>query len=267
MNQESRLISVVMPTYNHARFIGKSVESVLGQSYGNFELKIVDNYFQDNTEEIVAAYADPRIRYVKFPAKGVVAAARNYGISLAKGEYVAFLDSDDLWLPEKLGTQLEAFGRGGDVAMVYSRFRTITGDTVSEQVLPKVQRCLSGAIFRDLYLRHFIACSGVMVRKNILEQLGGFDESPALVVVEDVDLWLKIALAGQIRCASEHPLFLYRIHAANLSRGHFKKYKRAIMLAGKYYSHAGFGSFGKAIVLATGSVIKQKLAAIFQRPA
>lgn len=264
---EPKLISVVMPTYNHAAFIGSAIGSVLNQTYSNLELIIVDNYSGDNTEAVVAACGDPRIRYVKFANKGIIAAARNHGIGLAKGEYVAFLDSDDLWQTEKLRVQLDSFNRAADTAMVYSRFRTITGEAVSEQVLPKIQRCLSGAIFRALYLRHFIACSGVMVRKNILEQNGGFDEAPAMVAAEDADLWLKISLTSKIQCASEQPLFVYRIHAANLSQGYFKRYKRAVMLARRYYVHAGFWNFGTAVALAGGSIIKQKMTAIFRRPA
>jgi len=264
---EPELISVVMPTYNHAAFIGGAIGSVLNQTYSNFELIIVDNYSGDNTEAVVTACGDSRIRYVKFLNKGIIAAARNYGIRLARGEYVAFLDSDDLWMPEKLELQMDSFNRVGDTALVYSRFSTITGDAVSEQVLPKIQRCLSGAIFRALYLRHFIACSGVMARRNILEHAGGFDEAPAMVAAEDADLWLKIALTGRVQCASDRSLFLYRVHTANLSQGYFKRYKRAVMLARKYYIYAGFWSFVTAVALASGSIIKQKLANIFRWPA
>jgi len=259
MSQGSKLISVVMPTYNHARFIGKAVQSVLRQSCGDFELIVVDNYSQDDTEAIVAAYGDPRIRYVKFANKGIIAAARNHGIGLAKGEYVAFLDSDDLWLPEKLGTQLEAFGRGEDIAMVYSRFKTITGEAVSEQVLPKAKICASGAVFRTLYLKHFVACSGVMVRKNILERAGGFNEAPALVAVEDADLWLRIALTGRIQCASEAPLFLYRVHDANVSQGYIVKFRRAFRLIRRHRKSAGFLNYIEAVALLSASIIRRKL--------
>lgn len=258
MTQEPKLISVVMPTYNHALFIGKAVESVLRQSYGNFELIIVDNYSQDNTAEIVAAYGDPRIRYIKYANKGIIAAARNYGISLAKGGYVAFLDSDDLWLPEKLAAQLAAFG-GDGTDMVYSRFRTIMGDAVSGEVLPKVKICVSGNIFRTLYLKHFVACSGVMVRKDVLERAGGFNEAPAMVAVEDADLWLRIAMAGRIQCASEAPLFLYRVHDANVSQGYMVKFKRALRLIVKYRKSAGLFNFIEAAALLSASIIRRKL--------
>ena len=256
---EPELISVVMPTYNHAAFIGGAIGSVLNQTYSNFELIIVDNYSGDNTEAVVTACGDPRIRYVKFLNKGIIAAARNYGIGLAKGEYVAFLDSDDLWLPEKLAAQLEGFSREGNVAMVYSRFRTITGEAVSGEVLPKVEICVSGNIFRTLYLKHFIACSGVMARRDVLERAGGFNEAPAMVAVEDADLWLRIAMGGRIQCASEVPLFLYRVHNANVSQGYTVKFKRAFMLIVKHRKSAGFFNFIEAAALLSASIIRRKL--------
>jgi glycosyltransferase involved in cell wall biosynthesis len=219
----------------------------------------VDNFSTDDTADLVAACGDPRIKYVKFANKGIVAASRNYGIRLARGAYVAFLDSDDLWLPEKLEKQLEVFDSAAETAMVYSRYKTITEGAVSEQVLPAAFRCPGGDIFEALYLKHFIACSGVMVKKSVLEQAGLFDESPALVAAEDTDLWLRIALAGQIRCSSEFYLFLYRIHPTNLSRGYWKKYKLDLGLAAKYRKKAGFFRFGAAAMLISLSILKQKL--------
>ncbi len=253
------LVTVVMPTYNHAGFIGDAIRSVLRQSYADLELIIVDNFSRDNTAEIVAACGDPRIRYVKFANNGIIAASRNHGVGLARGAYVAFIDSDDLWLPEKLKKQVEAFLSHKNVSMIYSRYKTIVGDAVSGSVLPRSRRCAGGDIFKALYLGHFIACSGVMVKKSVLAETGGFDVSPALVAVEDVDLWLRIALAGRIYCASDEPLFLYRVHPGNLSQGYYKKYKRASLLLEKFAGKAGLPAFIEAKALLSLSIIKQKL--------
>ena len=102
------LVSVVMPTYNHAQFIKEAIESVLSQSYRNMELIVIDNYSQDNTRQIVESFGDPRIKYHQFANNGIIAASRNYGITQAQGEYVAFIDSDDVWFGDKLKLQMEA---------------------------------------------------------------------------------------------------------------------------------------------------------------
>jgi len=254
-----KLISVVMPSYNHAAFIGRTIGSVLGQTYSNFELIIVDNHSQDGTEAVVAACKDPRIKYVKFSNNGVIAASRNHGVGLSRGEYVAFVDSDDLWLPEKLEKQMEAFLSPGSPVMVYSRYKLITGDAVSEKVLPEAGKCAGGDIFKALYLGHFIACSGVMVKKKVLDEAGGFDETPAFLAVEDMDLWLRLALAGPAACACAEPLFLYRVHPGNLSRGYLKKYKRAMSLLVKFSKQAGFFTFARAAAQLSFSVLRRKL--------
>ncbi len=93
------LVSVVIPTYNHARFLGRALQSVMDQTYKNWEVIIIDNHSQDNTDEIVEAFKDPRITLLKIHNNGVIAASRNMGIRAAKGEWIAFLDSDDHWYP------------------------------------------------------------------------------------------------------------------------------------------------------------------------
>ena len=108
------LVSVIMPTYNHAKFIGKAIGSVLNQTHKNLELIIIDNYSVDNTEEIVKSFNDHRIKYIKFMNNGVIAASRNNGLKIAKGEWVCFLDSDDWWYPKKLET-VQEYTSGSDI--------------------------------------------------------------------------------------------------------------------------------------------------------
>lgn len=104
----SDMVSIIMPAYNAERFIGQSIESVLAQTYENWELVIADDCSQDNTAQIVAAYAqkDSRVRYYKLPENGGAAMARNLAIEKAQGRYLAFLDSDDLWVSDKLALQI-----------------------------------------------------------------------------------------------------------------------------------------------------------------
>ena len=98
----SPLVSVVIPSYNHGRFLGRALQSVLDQTYTNSEVIVVDNHSTDNTDEVMASFADQRITYLKIHNNGIIAASRNAGLRLAKGEWIAFLDSDDYWSGNKL---------------------------------------------------------------------------------------------------------------------------------------------------------------------
>ncbi|MBL0209044.1 MAG: glycosyltransferase family 2 protein [Propionivibrio sp.] len=109
------LVSVVVPTYNHAQFIGHALASVCAQTFTNWEAIVVNNFSTDDTESIVASMVDPRISLVSFANNGVIAASRNHGVGLARGEFVAFLDSDDCWYPHKLERCLKMMTLGYDL--------------------------------------------------------------------------------------------------------------------------------------------------------
>ena len=133
------LVSVVMPTYNYAQFIGDAIGSVLDQTYKNIELIIIDNYSDDNTEEIIASFNDTRIKYKKFRNNGIIAASRNIGISESRGKYIAFLDSDDMWKPAKIEKQIKLLENDENVFLVYSRYAVIRNGLFREN-LPKRKR-------------------------------------------------------------------------------------------------------------------------------
>ena len=118
------LVSIIMPTYNCGRFIAESINSVLAQTYTNWELLIVDDCSADNTAEVVASFKDPRIHYQRNERNSGAAGTRNTAIKLAKGRYIAFLDSDDLWLPEKLERQI-AFMEKNGYAFSYTNYEEI----------------------------------------------------------------------------------------------------------------------------------------------
>ena len=115
MTMAAPRVSVVIPTYNHAAFIGTALSSVLAQSNADWEALVVNNFSTDDTVAIVAGFADPRIRRIDFANRGIIGASRNVGIREARGEFVAFLDSDDQWLPDKLARTLECMDRGVDL--------------------------------------------------------------------------------------------------------------------------------------------------------
>ena len=203
MHIQNPLVTIITPVYNSEKFVGETIESVIGQFYQNWEMIVVDDGSTDKTESIVRCYMsrDSRIKYCSLGYNsGRPAVPRNYGIEHSHGDYIAFLDSDDIWLPEKIEKQIKLFQISNETAMVYTRFKTIEGDTISSSIFPKNGRYKSGNIFKSLYLRSFVACSSVMVKKSVLDQVGLFNADPELIAIEDTDLWLRIALKYKIKC-------------------------------------------------------------------
>lgn len=204
-------VSVIIPTYNRAALLNQAIVSVLDQTFTDFELIVVDDGSTDDTPTVVSAFQDRRIRYVYQDNAGR-SAARNRGIELARGEYVAFLDSDDLYLPNKLAVQVAVFERSPALGLVGGGFRQVNekGDVLSE-VCPWLRfSCL------DLHTWLF-ACpqmpSSVMVQREWLTRVGGFDGS--VETAEDWDLFLRLARAGCQMAWVEKLVSAYRIHSAN----------------------------------------------------
>jgi glycosyltransferase involved in cell wall biosynthesis len=181
--------SVVIPTYNHAHFLGKCLQSVLNQTFQNWEAIVVNNFSQDNTIVVVESFKDPRIRLVNFRNNGIIAASRNQGIKLAQGDYIAFLDSDDWWYPKKLEVAKRYFPESD---IVYHDLDTYTPK--GKRLLKKIRgRHLKKPIFVDLMINgNPMANSSVAVKKQIVQQVGGLSEDPSIVTSEDFDLWLRI---------------------------------------------------------------------------
>jgi glycosyltransferase involved in cell wall biosynthesis len=208
------LVSAIIPTFNHAQFIAKSIESVLCQSYSNLELIIVDNYSEDNTRQVVQTFKDNRIHYYRFRNNGIIAASRNYGVIQSKGEVIAFLDSDDEWVKDKLNKQVKHLFCEG-ISCVCSNFSPI-GDVNLWRNHLKFQ---NGQPFQDfLYneivlINPVINSSAIMFRDTYIK-LNGLDEDPDFIAIEDWDLWLRVCRMGNIRILSE-PLVNYRIHENN----------------------------------------------------
>lgn len=253
-------VSVIVPTYNRADLISKTIESILNQTYKNFELIIVDDGSTDNTEEVIRKFKDSRIKYTKTDhSGGIPARPRNIGIKKAKGEYIAFLDSDDMWLPEKLEKQIKVFQASNEIAMLYTRFRTIEGEIISNRIFPENGMYKSENIFKSIYLRNLIACSSVMVKRNVLDQVGLFNTDPNLIAIEDADLWLRIALKYNIKCTDDLPLLIYRIHSQSISQGFKERTKRSIILRKRYKKYAGNYLFCIAVLLKILRIIKQYL--------
>lgn len=207
-------VSVIIPTYNRATFLQAAVESVLRQTFQDFEVIVVDDASRDRTAEVIESFTDARIRYIRHDINKGQGVTRNAGIKHASGEYIALLDDDDEWLPEKLEKQVRLLeSRPDDVGMVYTGFRKIDASTgkVIAEVIPEKR----GYIFREMCMRNWIGtCSTVLVRRSCLEAAGWFDEG--LASGADYDLWLRISRDFEIACIRE-PLVLYAVHDGSIS--------------------------------------------------
>ena len=192
------LVSIIIPSYNHSKFIGKALKSVLDQSYQNWEAIVIDNQSTDETDKILAMFNDNRFKYFKINNNGIIAKSRNLGIKLAKGEWIAFLDSDDWWTFDKLEVCLKN-NNNDNVDFIYH-------DLVIKYDKPKLNlfrkgfkgRQLNKPILTDLLVRgisegNAIGNSSAIVRKKILNQIGEISENKDLVASEDYNTWLRIA--------------------------------------------------------------------------
>lgn len=204
------MISVVIPTHNRCDLVGRSIDSVLHQTYNDIEVIVVSDGSTDDTDVVVSKYenSDHRVKYVSYtPAKGGNY-ARNLGISHSTGEYVAFLDDDDTWFPEKLEKQLKVMEENPLVGLVYTGCHVIyVNEKVEYRSIPQK----SGDLLHDLLLDNVVgSTSTVLVRKTIFEQSGVFDEK--LGALQDYDLWIRIAKYAQIGVVSEELInyFNYR---------------------------------------------------------
>lgn len=205
-------ISVIIPAYNRANLIERSIRSVLEQTYDNLEVIVVDDGSTDHTEEVVKAIRDHRLIYHKLPSNQGVSNARNAGASLAAASLIAFQDSDDMWRKEKLEKQMKYWKLHPEYAMIYSSYLYHVEDEESYQVPPvNVWGQLEGDIFTSLLLRNTIGAPTVLVRKECFLQCGGFDIS--YKSLEDWEYALRFA--GKYRIGFvEEPLV-----DAYLSRG------------------------------------------------
>lgn len=213
MYQEKKwmpLISVIMPTYNQGSYIKGSIQSVLDQTYSNFELIVVDNFSTDDTESVVCSFSDDRIRYLKFNNKGVIASGRNYAVQHAKGEVLAFIDSDDIWFPDKIGIQLPHLCEK-DVVAVATSFEPIGNVKACYHHLKHIpEDGMKDYSYIDLVYSNPIMTSSLIMNKKCFDLLNGFDESQKFRFIEDWELWLRVALGGTIRVLGSL-LLQYRI--------------------------------------------------------
>jgi glycosyltransferase involved in cell wall biosynthesis len=205
-------VSVIIPTYNRAALAREAVASVLAQSFRDFEVVVVDDGSSDHTVEALAPYA-AQVRLRRRENRGGVSAARNTGIAAARGEWLAFLDSDDLWLPEKLARQMAYLAEHPERQICQTEETWVRRGVRVNQ--PRTHRKIGGRLFFPSLERCMVSPSAVLLYRRLIELHGGFDED--LPAAEDYEMWLRLSWRYEIGLVSE-PLVIKRGgHADQLS--------------------------------------------------
>ncbi len=222
------LVSVIIPSYNMARFLPQAVESVLAQTYANLEIQIIDDGSKDDTQEVVRQWAqNPRIR-VHRQVNGGLSHARNQGVALTRGDFIALLDADDIWEPQKLARQLPLFRGRPEVGVVYSDYSRMDADG---KPLPNGPTQMHrGKVSGPLLIENFVPASTTVVRRACFERCGGFDV--ALRTGEDYEMWLRLSAHFEFDFIPE-PTMRYRTGGWQMSTDYRGRYRDG------HRSHAG----------------------------
>lgn len=186
------MFSIILPTYQRAYCIRETISSVVNQTCEDWELIVVDNYSTDETEEYVKSFGDARIRFIQINNDGVIAKSRNYGILQSNGAYLAFIDSDDPWEEEKLMMAKMYLSEGHE--LVYHDLHIYNGVDKTKRRRMNVARDLERPVLVDLIKNgNGIPTSSVVVKRKLVEAVGGFSEDRRLIGIEDYDLWVRIS--------------------------------------------------------------------------
>lgn len=234
-------VSVIIPTYNSAHFIIEAVDSVLAQTFTDFEVLVVDDGSKDNTKEVLTEKYGDSIQYF-YKENGGVSKARNFGIENANGKYVAFLDSDDAWIPEKLEKQITALEKNSENKACYSSFYLCDENLNPTGINPSDRK--ADALTDLLLIGNVVATpSTVIAEKELFQQVGGFDDQ--LSQCADWEMWIRLATKTEFIYIDE-PLLKYRIHGANMSKNAALLEKDTILLMEKGFALPNLPSSVKA---------------------
>jgi glycosyltransferase involved in cell wall biosynthesis len=235
--QKTPKVTVLIPTYNCAKYLPQAVESALKQSYQDFEVLVIDDGSTDDTAAIVrglTARHPEKVRYIHQENAGL-AEARNAGIKAAQGELIALLDADDMWLPERLQKGVAAIEADPSIGLVHANITRISesGDILDTPA--RVEGTFKGNMFLPIFLRQVhISCPTVMFRKACCEKVGYFDSYLTRLGCEDRDLWLRIAQNYKVVYVPE-VLAYYRVSSQSMSQNLDKMTKARLYVVDKYF--------------------------------
>ena len=224
----SPLVSIISPTYNHEKYIEDCIQSAQLQTYTNWEMIIVDDGSTDNTFNIAKSIAesDPRIRVYTQKNIGIfrLAETYNFALSISKGKYIAVLEGDDVWLPEKLSLQLPAMEANENIVLSYGQAFSSATDLKTDYSLSDfsnksyetLQNNPIGTATKTLLFSNFIVALSVLIRKSTLEKIGGFKQSNQLPLV-DITTWIELSLCGNFSCIQQ-PLGKWRFYPNQITK-------------------------------------------------
>ena len=208
-------VAVIIPAYNAERYIAETIDSVIAQTYSDWEMIVVDDGSTDNTKNIVNEYVkqDSRIKYI-YQENASQAVARNTGIKYSNGEFIAFLDADDIWMPDKIERQIRLF-EDSSVGLAYTLFVKIDSNSILIPSRNAQVKCFKGNVYKNIIYDNFLATSSVILRAGLLSSNGLLFRT-GRQGVEDWDLWVRMAQITQFDYIAE-PLLRYRVYPGNQS--------------------------------------------------
>lgn len=236
-------VSIIIPTYNSAAFIGESIESALNQTYLNKEIIVIDDGSTDNTRAVLEKYIKSgEIKYFYQENKGP-GAARNLGIKNSSGEFVAFLDADDVWHPDKLKKQIKLF-ENPKVGLIYSDMEFFGDSFPFKRYSEMAKGFYRGEATRELIKRNFIPVSSVVLRCEVFDKAGYFDGDFKNFPIggEDYELWLRLTRFFEIDFVPD-AFVRYRIHGGQMSHGRAKNYRVLAFLYKKFLGDPSFSQY------------------------
>lgn len=236
---DSPLVSVVIPTYNHAHYIKRAIQSVIDQTYPHWEVFVIDNHSQDNTVSVVNEFSDPRIQLLQIHNHGVISASRNYGILESHGELIAYLDSDDYWGPEKLRKCVKRISEGYDLVCHGERW---IGNERDRQVFygPEARATYHSLLFDG----NCMSTSAVVMKRECAMAVDRFNEDREIITAEDYDLWLRATRAGFKIGFLDEILGEYTIHTTNQTRGGLRHMEAILAVVNRHLAQMSAGDLG-----------------------
>jgi glycosyltransferase involved in cell wall biosynthesis len=242
-------VDIITPAYNAAKYLPAAIESVESQTFGDWRILLVDDGSTDDTAEIVAPYVarlGPKLKYIR-KANAGLPAARNTAISNSDAEFLALLDADDAWLPNRLEDSLKCFENRPQVGLSYGHIARIDQDGKILDTLDMRQENGEGRIAPYIYMRKVqLPCPTMTFRRRCVEEVGTFDET--MRATEDRDMWLRIALRYEVALADK-VLAYYRVSSDSMSTNPDRMFQAQIRFVEKHYGSEGCGWLQRRIAM------------------
>lgn len=242
--------SVVIPTFNRAEYLRAALKSVVDQTFQDFEIIVVDNHSEDHTVSVVEQLNDARVRLIKFKNNGVIAASRNVGIKASRGAYVAFLDSDDTWYPNKLERISRTIQDDPQVGLIGHDQLLVRDGQVERRTYFGPPPGYRGTMYDfQLQVGNGPVTSATVVKRQYLDETEYFSEDPALNCIEDVDLWIRLSAICRFQFISE-VLGVRTFHSGGITADVELHVQATLTMLGRHYGglHGRHGSYPKRTI-------------------